>query len=225
MRTSSHKRMTAMRVILAEDHTLVRAGIRALLENLPGVEVVGEAGDGQEALRLIAQHQPDVVVMDIGMPKLNGLEAAARVARDHPQTRVIILSMHLNEEYVLRALHAGAAGYLLKDAGTAELELALQAVARGDTYLSPPVSKRVIADYVQRVERLVDPLERLTPRQREILPLIAEGHTVRAMAQSLNISVKTVETHRAQLMERLDIHDVAGLVRYAMRRGLITPEK
>lgn len=225
MRTSGDQRLTALRVLLVEDHTLVRAGIRALLENLPGVEVVGEAGDGQEALRLIAQHQPDVVVMDIGMPKLNGLEAAARVARDYPKTRVIILSMHLNEEYVIRALHAGAAGYLLKDAGTAELELALQAVARGDTYLSPPVSKRVIADYVQRVERLVDPLERLTPRQREILQLIAEGHTAKAMAQSLNISVKTVETHRAQLMERLDIHNVAGLVRYAMRRGLVVLEK
>ncbi|MBI3330371.1 MAG: response regulator transcription factor [Nitrospinae bacterium] len=217
--------MTATRVILAEDHTLVRAGIRALLENLAGIEVVGEAGDGYEALRLIALHQPDVVVMDIGMPKLNGLEATARVARDYPKTRVIILSMHLNEEYVLRALHAGAAGYLLKDAGTAELELALKAVAGGDTYLSPPVSKRVISSYVRRVERLVDPLERLTPRQREILQLIAEGHTAKNIAQLLNVSQNTVETHRAQLMERLDIHDVAGLVRYAMRRGLVTLEK
>ena len=216
--------MTPIRVLLAEDHALVRAGIRALLDNLPGIQVVGEAGDGHDALRLIEKQQPDLVVMDIAMPKLNGLEAAARATRDFPNTRVIILSMHMNEEYVLRALRAGAVGYLLKDAGTAELEIAIKAVARGETYLSPAVSKHVISDYVQRVHREVDAREPLTSRQREILQLIAEGHTAKEIAHMLNLGVKTVETHRAQLMARLDIHDIAGLVRYAIRTGLVTPE-
>jgi DNA-binding NarL/FixJ family response regulator len=184
--------------------------------------------------------------MDIAMPGLNGLEAAARVAREFPHVRVIILSMHANEEYVLQALRAGAAGYLLKDADTPELELALKTVTRGEVYLSPSVSKHV-ADYVRRIaeaaapsshpssppssgpeqaagEHSGSPLERLTPRQREILQLIAEGHTTREIARILNVSAKTVETHRARLMEELDIHDVAGLVRFAIRVGLVTPD-
>jgi DNA-binding NarL/FixJ family response regulator len=216
--------MTLIRVLLAEDHTLVRAGIRALLENLPEIAVVGEASNGRDALRLIELHQPDVVVMDIAMPDLNGLDATVRVVRDFPKTRVIILSMHTTEEYVLRALRAGAVGYLLKDAGTAELELAIRAVARGEAYLSPPVSKYVVADYVRRVSSGLDAPERLTARQREILQLVSEGHTAREIAQTLHVSVKTVETHRAQLMERLDIHDIAGLVRYAIRMGLVMAE-
>lgn len=214
--------MKPIRMMLAEDHTLVRAGIRALLQNLEEIEVVAEAGDGREALRLVEIHEPDVVLMDIAMAGLNGLEATARISKTFPNVRVIILSMHANEEYVLQALRAGAVGYLLKDAGTAELELAIRAVARNETYLSPLVSKHVVADYVRRVGGEPSSLERLTRRQREILQLIAEGHSTQEIAQMLSISGKTVETHRSQLMERLDIHDVAGLVRYAIRMGLVT---
>ncbi len=214
---------TTIRMLLAEDHTIVRAGIRALLESLDGIEVVAEAGDGREAIRLIEIHAPDIVLMDIGMAGLNGLEATARIAKEFPQVHVVILSMYASEEYVLQALRAGAVGYLLKDADMAELEIAIRAVAREETYLSPAVSKHVVADYVRRVGGEPSSLERLTRRQREILQLIAEGHSTQEIAQMLSISVKTVETHRAQLMERLDIHDVASLVRYAIRMGLITP--
>ena len=220
-----------VRILLAEDHTLVRAGIRALLQSLPGVEVVAEASDGREALRLVDSHHPDIVFMDIGMSGMNGLEATTRVVRDFADVHVIILSMHANEEYVLQALRAGASGYLLKDAGTAELELAVMAVTRGERYLSPAVSKHVIDEYMRRVsggsvnaQNEGNPFDKLTPRQREILQLIAEGHTMQDIARILNISLKTVETHRAQLMERLDIHDVPGLVRYAIRIGLISSE-
>jgi DNA-binding NarL/FixJ family response regulator len=224
--------MSRIRVLLADDHALVRAGIRSLLQNIGEVEVVAEADDGREALKLIASLQPDIVLMDIAMPNLNGLEAATRVTKEFPNVRVIILSMHANEEYVLQSLRAGAAGYLLKGARAAELELAVASVARGETYLSPAASKHVIVDYVQRSagdalssqdER--SPVERLTPRQREILQLIAEGHSTKEIAHTLNISVKTAETHRTQIMERLGIHDIAGLVRYAIRAGLIDPER
>lgn len=219
--------MKPIRVLLADDHTLVRAGFRALLQEINDILVVGEAGDGREALKLIEAQQPDVVLMDIAMPGLNGLEAASRVKRDFPKVHVIMLSMHTAEEYVLQSLHAGAVGFLLKDAGTAELELAIRAVARGETYLSPPVAKHVIDDYLQRTGGAHAPLdsaspyERLSPRQREVLQLIAEGHTSQDIANILQISLKTVETHRRQIMERLDIHDIAGLVRYAIRVGLI----
>lgn len=213
-----------IRVLLADNHTLVRAGLRALLQNIEGIQVVAEAGDGREALRLIAAHQPDVVLMDVAMPEMNGLEATARVVKEFPNVRVIILSMHANEEYVLQALRTGAAGYVLKDSGVSELELALRAIAKGETYLSPAVSKHVVADYVRRVGSESSSLEQLTPRQREILQLLVEGRTTKEIAKLLYISVKTVETHRAQLMERLGIHDVAGLVRYAIRMGLVTPE-
>jgi DNA-binding NarL/FixJ family response regulator len=217
--------MNVTRILLADDHTLLRAGIRSLLEKMPGVEVVGEAADGREALNLVKELLPSIVLMDIAMAGLNGLEATARIAKEFPHTRVIILSMHANEEYVLQTLRAGAAGYLLKDAATAELELAIQAVARGDTYLSPAISKRVIEDYLGRTTGEKSPMELLTPRQREILQLIAEGKTTKEMAFVLNVSVKTVETHRTQLMDRLNIHDVPGLVRHAMRMGLVPPEK
>lgn len=216
--------MTALRVLLADDHALVRAGIRALAEGLDGIQVVGEAGDGHEALRLIAKLRPDVALMDISMSGLNGLEATARVAKEFPDTRVIILSMHATEEYVLQALAAGATGYLLKGSDRSELEAALRAVSRGDSYLSPAVSKHVVGDYVRRVAGEAVPRAALTPRQKEILQLIAEGQTTKAIARRLSLSVKTVETHRAGLMDRLDIHDVAGLVRYAIRTGLVTPE-
>lgn len=217
--------MTAIRVLLADDHALVRAGIRSVLEAIPGVQVVAETGDGQEVLPLIERHHPHVALLDIAMPGLNGLEVAARVRKDAPGTRVIILSMHATEAYVRQALAAGAAGYLVKDAGVAELELALKAVARGETYLSPGVSRHVVEGYLAGGPGAPAGLERLTPRHREILQLVAEGHTTKDIAARLGISGRTVETHRGELMERLHIHDVAGLVRYAIRAGLVTPDR
>lgn len=216
--------MTAVRVLVADDHTLVRAGIRGLLEGLDNVEVVGEAGDGQETLRLADEVRPDIVLLDIGMPGLNGLDVAARLTAQHPSTRVLILSMHTSEEYVLRALRAGCAGYLLKGSAVAELEIAVRAVARGETYLSPAVSKHVMDDYVRRTGGAADPIDALTARQREVLQLVAEGHTSKDIAERLGLSFKTVEAHRAQIMERLGIHDVASLVRFAVRMGLVSPE-
>jgi DNA-binding NarL/FixJ family response regulator len=209
-----------------DDHALVRAGFRSLLEGIEGVLVVGEAGDGHEALRLVAEGKPDVVFLDVGLPGLNGLEVAARVAKDHAHARVVILSMHATEEYVLRALQAGAAGYMLKDARVSELELALHAVVRGETYLSPAISKRVVEDYVKRTSAgAPSAVAALTARQREILQLIAEGRSTREIAARLHLSVKTVETHRAQIMDRLGIRDVAGLTRYAIRIGLISHQR
>lgn len=213
--------MTVIRVLIADDHSLVRAGFRALLES-QNIEVVGEAGDGREAIELTRLHHPHIVLMDIGMPGLNGVEAAARISKEFPFARVLILSMHANEEYVLQALRAGAAGYLLKDSGKQELVLAVKSVMEGKTYLSPEVSKHVIDNYVESVGSKIDPLERLTPRQREILQLVAEGKTNKEIAHVLRIAVKTVDTHRAQLMDRLDIHDVTGLVRFAIQMGLVT---
>lgn len=209
------------RILLADDHSLVRAGIRSLLDNIDTVVVIGETGDGRNVLKLVKEHQPDLVLLDIAMPSLNGLEAAGRISRDYPDTRVIMLSMYANEEYVLQALRAGAAGYLLKDAATAELEIALRSVVHGKTYLSPSISKTLIDEYLDNNNRARSPLERLTARQREILQLVAEGRTTRQIADLLSVSVKTVETHRAQLMDRLEIRDVPGLVRYAIRTGLI----
>lgn len=212
-------------VLLADDHALMRAGLRKLLESLPDVEVVGEADDGQAAVALAEQLRPDLVLMDIAMPGLNGLEAAARLTKAYPQTRVVILSMHQNEDYVRQALRAGAAGYVLKDAAPAELELALKTVVRGDSWLSPAVSKGVMSDYVQRLRDEKHPGNALTPRQREVLQLIAEGSSTKEIARRLDLSVKTVESHRTQLMKQLDLHDVSALVRYAIRTGLISSEK
>lgn len=217
--------MSALRLLLADDHTLVRAGMRALLSELPDLEVVAETGDGREALWLIREHKPDIALVDISMPGLNGLEVAARVAKEQPATRVLIVSMHSDEEYIRRAMVAGAAGYLLKNAHRNELEMALRAVARGDCWLSPAVSKQVIAAMNHGAPPLAErPLEVLTPRQREVLQLIAEGLSTKEIAQRLELGVKTVETHRTELMERLGIHGVAGLVRYAIRVGLVHPE-
>lgn len=215
--------MAAQRILLVDDHALVRAGMRSLLHEIPGVEVVAEAADGAEALRLAAELRPDVVLLDIAMKGMNGLDAAARLREQLPGAKVIVLSMHTSEEYVLLALRAGAAGYLIKDSATSELELALKAVARGETYLSPAISRQVVDGYVQRVGAAAAP-DPLTPRQREVLKRIAEGRSTKEIAYELKLSVKTVETHRAQIMERLGIRDVAGLVRYAMRAGLVPPE-
>ncbi len=217
--------MTPVRVLLADDHALVRAGIRALLEGLEGVAVVAEAGNGGEVLELARKHRPDVVLLDISMPGTGGLEASAQLKQELPEVRVVMLSMHANEEYVLQALRAGAVGYMLKDSATAELELALQAVMQGETYLSPPISKQVVEGYVQRVGAEQPAADHLTPRQRQVLQLIAEGLSTKEIAYRLELSVKTVETHRAQLMERLQIRDIAGLVKYAIRNGLVSSEK
>jgi DNA-binding NarL/FixJ family response regulator len=217
--------LESISILLADDHTLVRAGIRALVEKFPSVRVIDEVKDGREALRSIRQHAPDLVLMDIAMPGLNGLEATARIAREFPGVHVIILSMYANEEYVREAIRAGAAGYLVKRGAAAELEHAIKAVARGEKYFSPLVSARVTRNRSGHLAADRALIDRLTPRQREILQLIAERHTTKDIASILNISIKTVETHRAQLMERLDIHDVPGLVRFAIRAGLVTLEE
>ena len=212
-----------IRVVLVDDHALVRAGMRSLLGSMERVEVVGEASSGEEALALARGAQPDVVLMDIAMKGMTGLDAASRMKEANPGVRVIILSMHAGEEYVLQALRAGAVGYLLKDAATGELELALRSVMRGESWFSPAVSRQVVEGYVQRVggEPAADVL---TARQREVLRLVAGGKSTKEIAFDLNLSVKTVETHRAQIMERLGIRDVAGLVRYALRTGLVPPD-
>jgi DNA-binding NarL/FixJ family response regulator len=212
-----------MRVLLADDHTLVRAGLRTLLEGIAGVEVVAETGDGREALEMIERHRPELALLDITMPGLNGLEVAARSSRASPNTRVVILSMHAGEAYVAQALRAGVSGYLLKDSAAAELRLALESVSRGDTYLSPAISRQVVDGFLKSGADTTDPLSGLTARQREILQLIAEGRSTREIAADLGVSIKTVEAHRTQLMDRLDIHDVPGLVRFAIRVGLVSP--
>ena len=212
-----------IRVLLADDHALVRAGIRSLLGAMHEVSVVAEASSGEEALTLVATSTPDVVLMDIAMKGITGLETAARMRERHPDVKVVILSMHSGEEYVLQALRAGAAGYLLKDAATGELELALRSVMRGESWLSPSVSRQVVEGYAQRAAG-ESAAEVLTARQREVLRLVAGGKSTKEIAFLLNLSVKTVETHRAQIMERLNIRDVAGLVRYALRTGLVPPD-
>ena len=214
-----------VRVILADDHTLVRAGVRALLEKLPEVKVLGEASNGREALELVKTYKPDVVLMDITMPGLNGLEAAARMAKEFPDVRVIILSMHNNEEYYWRALKAGAAGYLLKKAATAELSIALQQVIHGEIYLSREISTRLLKKFpLQEIADRKSPFEQLTGRQREVLQLIAEGQNTKEIAEILKVSPKTVEYHRMKLMTGLNVHDVPGLVRFALGVGLIPEE-
>ena len=212
----------SVRVLLADDHTLVRSGLRELAGKLPGVEAVAEASDGQEALELTARLAPDVVLVDIHMPRLNGLETIVRLKRDHPRVRSVVLSMYANEEYVLRALRSGASGYLLKDAQPEELGHAIRAVMLGETYLDTRVAA-FVADYVRKVEDAGDPLQRLTSRQREVLQLVAQGYSTKGIAKALGVSVRTAEAHRGQIMKTLDIHDVAGLVRFAIREGLITP--
>ena len=212
--------MKKIRVVLADDHKLFRAGIRALLQTLGEVEIVGEAADGREALRLIAAHHPDIVLMDIMMPNLNGLDAALRIGRAFRGTRVVVLSMSADEESVLKTLRAGAVGYVVKTADPAELELAIRAAARGERFLSSAVSQHVVAACLRRIDPERTPLERLTLRQREVLQLIAEGHTTTKIASKLDISVKTAEAYRGELMKALEIHDIASLTRYAIRTGL-----
>ena len=214
-----------IRVLLADDHTLVRAGIRALLEKIPGVEVAGEAGDGRALLDLIKTHKPDVVLLDISMPGLNGLQTLAHITRDFPHVQVVILSMHHNDEYVLQALKSGVSGYLLKRAATTELAAAVKTVVDGQIYLSREIASQFLKKFpLQQIARSRSPLEQLTLRQREILQLLAEGQTTKAIGLVLKVSDKTVEYHRAKLMARLNIFDIPGLVRFALRTGVISQE-
>jgi DNA-binding NarL/FixJ family response regulator len=214
-----------IRVVLADDHPIVRAGIRTELEKCEGVVVVGEADDGRQAIELVRTLKPTLVFMDISMRGLNGLEATARITKDFSHTRVIILSMHQSDEYFWQALKAGASGYLLKKAATTELAAALKQVLGGEIYLAREMSSRLVKKLpLHQIIHQKTPLETLSERQREILQLIAEGQTTKAIALVLNLSPKTVEYHRAKLMEHLKIYDVPGLVRFALQSGLIAEE-
>jgi len=215
--------MGKIRIFLAEDHTIVRKGIRTLLESEENIEVVGEAADGREVLKKIEGLNPDVVLMDISMPQLNGLEATRQLKKAMPDVKVLVLTVHLNEEYIYHALRAGASGYLVKHVDVTELITAVNAVYRGESYLSPSVSRKVIDEYIRKAEENMgeDSLDYLTSREREVLQLIAEGHTNKEIGDLLSISVKTVEAHRANLMGKLDLHSTAELTRYAIRKGVI----
>jgi DNA-binding NarL/FixJ family response regulator len=211
----------SVRIVLVDDHRLVRAGIRALLHQMTGMEVVGEANDGREALDVVERAQPDVVLMDISMKGLNGIDATAQLRRRNVEVKIIMLSMHAAEEQVARSLHAGANGYVVKDSAIEELESAIETVLRVETFLSPVLSRNVVERLLRTAPGTPTPLSLLTPRQKEILQLIAEGRSTKEIAHLLGLSIKTVETHRAQLMQRVGIRDVPGLVRYALRAGLI----
>jgi len=212
------------KIILADDHALVRAGIRSLLESLPGLEVVAETGDGLEAVELARRLEADAMLLDITLPGLNGLEAAKLIAGMEKPTRILMLSMHAGPEYVARALSAGASAYLIKDSAFEELSTALQHLFKGKRYLSQSIDAEAVEHFLQSQNLEHPELALLTPRQRQILQLIAEGYATREIAERLFLSVKTVETHRSQLMDRLGIYDVAGLVRLAIRTGMVTPE-
>lgn len=219
---ASHE-MRTIRTLIADDHALVRAGIQALVEKIVGIKVVGEAGKSSEAISLIDDVKPNLILLDITMPEGSGFEVLQYVSKNFPDIRVIVLTVHEAGEYAIRALREGAAGFLPKSAASTELEQAIQTVMNGEIYISPETSRKTLIEYGKGVTKR-DLLATLSPRQREVLRLIAEGRTTKQIAQVLEISVKTVETHRAQLMERLDIHDVAGLVRYAIVVGLIEVE-
>lgn len=220
-----------IKVLLAEDHIIVRKGLYALLKKEIDIDVIGEAGDGREAVEMVEKLRPDVVLMDISMPSLNGIEATRRIKNKFPNTKVLILTMHDSEEYIFQLLRIGASGYVVKMAAPAELISAIRAVHQGHTFLSPSISKKVIKEYIRKTgtKAEADTLERLTNREREILQLIAEGHSNREIAEMLFISIKTVETHRTHLMAKLNIHSTAALTQYAIRKGIVNlgqqPEK
>jgi DNA-binding NarL/FixJ family response regulator len=217
--------LKTIRIILADDHPIVRAGIRETLKQIPGAEVVGEASNGREAIELVKSARPDVALLDISMPVLNGLEATERIIKDFPEVRVIILSRHENEEYYWRALKLGACGYVLKNAVITELKAAVQRVAGGEVYLSQQIADRLRKQLpMQQLAHARNPVEQLSARQREVLQLIAEGETTKGIALVLKLSPKTVEYHRMQLMQRLNIFDIPGLVRLAVRTGLVSQE-
>ncbi len=210
----------AIRVLLAEDHAMVRSGLRMMLEAQPQIQVVGEASDGREAIRLAKAHQPEVVVMDVAMPGLSGIEATREVRRVAPKAQVLILTAHDNEEYFFQTLKAGAIGYILKKAAATELIAAIEAASRGEPYLYPSVARLLVSDYLQRAGDR-DSFEPLTDREREVLRLVAEGRTNRQIADALFVSIKTVQTHRDHIMKKLHMHDRTELVKYAIRKGLI----
>jgi DNA-binding NarL/FixJ family response regulator len=216
--------MLTLRVLLADDHGIVRRGMRTLLESEPDVTVVGEAADGLEALRLCGEHRPDLLILDIGMPRLNGIEVAARASRLQPPPRVIMLSMHADESYVLRALDAGAQAYLLKDDTEGDLVPALRAVSQGKRFFSPAISRVLAEDYVRTLKErgLDDSYALLTDREKEVLHLLAEGRANKEVAALLQVGVSTVETHRANLMQKLGLHNTADIVLYAVRKRLVT---
>jgi two-component system response regulator NreC len=215
--------MRKTRILLADDHKLMRSGLKALIEQQPDLSVVGEADDGRQAVALAAKLKPDLLVMDIGMPNLNGIEAARQITQASPETAIVILSMHSDESYVLRALKAGAKGYLLKDSAESDLIRALHAVAGGKSFFSPAVSKVLLDDYVRKLQRsgAEDAYDLLTPREREILQLVAEGKSNKDVANLLDLSVYTVETHRSNIMEKLNLRGVPELILYAVRKGII----
>ena len=212
-----------MRVLLADDHGIVRRGLKSLLETEPGLDVVAEAADGLEALRLCEEHTPDMLILDVGMPKLNGIEVAARAQKLQSTPRVIILSMHSDESYILRALAAGARAYLLKDATDEDLLPAVRAVAGGKPFFSPSVTAVLVEDYLRRLQAkgLTDSYHLLTDREKEVLQLLAEGRSNKEVATLLDLGVSTVETHRANLMQKLNLHNTAEIVLYAVRKGII----
>jgi len=218
--------MSAIRIVLADDHALVVAGITALLTGIEGASVVAIAKDGREAVTLCKQHQPDLVIMDVSMKELNGIEAAEQIHTEVPSTKVLMLSAHTGEDFVRRAFRMGVAGYLVKDSAPSDLKLAVEAVMRGEVYLSPRIAQHVVSGFLQEgTTRQEATLESLTSRQREILQMIAEGNSTKEIAFRLNVSTKTVETHRAAIMDRLGIHDVAGLALFAARSGLISLDR
>ncbi len=216
--------MSKIRVLLVDDHAIVRQGLRALLDSHENIEVVGEAENGRVAFEKTEQTVPDVVVLDITMPNLNGIEATRQIKKLNPKIKVIVLTVHDNEEYVYQTLQAGASGYLLKESAVSDLVSAINAVKKGDIFLSPSISKIVVKDYIRHTEGEsgeFDSLSILTNREREVLQLIAEGHTNKEVARLLKLSVKTVDVHRAHIKEKLYIHDTAGLIKYSIRKGLI----
>ncbi len=215
--------MSRVRIVIADDHTVMRSGLRLLLEREQDFVVVGEAADGRAATEIVEQHSPDVVVLDIAMPNLNGIEAAARIATARPKTAIVILSMHSDETYVLRALKVGARGYLLKDSAESDLIAAIRTVVTGRTFFSPAISNMLVEDYIRAIrERGVeDSYELLTSRERELLQLVAEGKTTKEIATSLGLSASTVDTHRSNIMRKLNVNSLAELVLYAMRKGII----
>lgn len=216
-----------IRVVLADDHLIVRQGLRALLEAADGFEVVAEASDGNQAVELVDQHRPDVVVLDLSMPGLSGVEALRRIKDKSRSVRVLVLSMHATSEYVRAALRAGAEGYLVKGSGVKDLTEAIRTVAMGKPFLSPEVERAALQDLLEgpRGTTNMDPLDDLTPREREVLQLIAEGHSNRSIADRLGLSIKTVDGHRTRVMAKLDLHDATAVTRFAIRHGLVSAER